>query len=305
MYKNLFYIETKNSKYYSITILGIKFHILKPEMKKDRKKLKTKILEYTTPQDVPKAEGNLRLIQKANTGLLKIFDSICKENNIQYWIDFGTLLGAIRHNGFIPWDDDIDVGMLRDDYEKFINLFSNGFSKHPELELYCKNNNRNKCFYKIFHKGSSNISIDIFPYDLYYKKLSDYEKKNLSNKIAKIVFYNKFKNKKDIRNYFWKITHKKLLQNNSPDINNKPAIFMAIDFPHKWVNKVYDFEDIFPLSETNFEEYKFSAPNNPDKILKSIYGNYMDLPKDSYPRHTNYLDFNEKELEILMELATK
>lgn len=49
--------------------------------------------------------------------LLRVFDEICRKNNLKYWLDGGTLIGAIRHNGFIPWDDDIDVAMLSDDYE--------------------------------------------------------------------------------------------------------------------------------------------------------------------------------------------
>ena len=57
------------------------------------------------------------------TNLLAYIDKLCKENGIQYFVFYGTLLGAIRHNGFIPWDDDIDICMLRKDYEKFLKLF--------------------------------------------------------------------------------------------------------------------------------------------------------------------------------------
>ena len=68
--------------------------------------------------NIPKTKGKLRQIQLQILEMLKLFDDICKRNNINYWIESGTLLGAVRHKGFIPWDDDVDVCILRDDVEK-------------------------------------------------------------------------------------------------------------------------------------------------------------------------------------------
>ena len=64
----------------------------------------------------PKATGSLRQVQLADTELLRIVCQVLEKNNITYWIDYGTLLGAIRHNGFIPWDDDLDICVLREQY---------------------------------------------------------------------------------------------------------------------------------------------------------------------------------------------
>ena len=71
---------------------------------------------------LPKAHGDLRLIQQAGLVLLKKVDRICRENNLTYWMDFGSLLGAVRHKGYIPWDDDLDISMLREDYDRLLSL---------------------------------------------------------------------------------------------------------------------------------------------------------------------------------------
>ena len=65
--------------------------------------------------EMPKAQGTTRLIQELMISLLKKVDHVCKQNNLNYWIDFGALIGAVRHKGCIPWDDDIDLGMMRED----------------------------------------------------------------------------------------------------------------------------------------------------------------------------------------------
>lgn len=67
--------------------------------------------------------------------ILAFIDSFCKKNNIDYFINYGTLIGAIRHKGFIPWDDDIDISMTRENYERFIQLFKREQSKYKILTL--------------------------------------------------------------------------------------------------------------------------------------------------------------------------
>ncbi len=305
MLKKFFKLDKDTASHVTLVIFGIKFHCLKPEIRKQRKKLRENY-SNTNINEIPKAQGQLRLIQTANLGLLKIFDKICKENDINYWLDFGTLLGAVRHKGFIPWDDDIDVGMSRDDYEKFIRLFQNGFENYPELYCYFSNNHRNKCFVKVKHKQSDNVLIDIFPYDYYHKKLTFTEKSELSKKIAKFIkprFYKYFKSDDEIRKYFRTITSKRILCNKEVHLEGKPALFWGIDFPHKWVNKVYDYENIFPLKDILFEDTCFPCPNMPNHVLTNVYHDYLSIPKNTYPRHTSYVEMGDNEIQTLKRLA--
>lgn len=307
--KLIFSIENNNSgKHVKINLLGIKFKILRREYVEERNQLKKKYSSLTNIQDIPPATGSLRLVQNANLAFLKCFDSICKEYNISYWLDFGTLLGAIRHKGFIPWDDDLDVGMLREDYERFIELFSNGFEKYPELEIVYKNNRREMCFIKLIYKQSENVRIDIFPYDKYHSELDKNGKKELSKRIAmvtKLKWYQQFKKFKtvnDIRSHFNTVTRERILENKSIHTET-PAIFMGIDFPHKWANKVYDWGTLFPLKKVIFEGEEFPAPQNTEKVLESIYGDFMSIPKDSYPKHTEYMSLGENEKIVLENIA--
>ena len=301
----LFKKEKSTPSHVTFRILGVRISYLKPAIKKERKKFAQYYQSFENASLIPPAEGSLRIIQKANVKLLEIFDSICKENNLQYWIDFGTLLGAVRHKGFIPWDDDIDLGMARDDYEKLIELFSNGFPQNPDLVLEFENNGKNKCFVKISHKKSENLFLDIFPYDFYHSKLTENEKLELSERIVQERKPKPFGTDVSIstmRNYFKKITNEKILENGTVDITKEPALFMGIDFPHNWKNKVYDWENIFPLKSINFEDKKFYAPNNSEKVLESIYGDYMRIPKNSYPRHSSYASISPEEEKFLKEL---
>ena len=231
------------------------------------------------------------------------FSLFCEENGFRYWLDFGTLLGAVRHKDFIPWDDDVDISMPREDYERLISQYRNGFPNNPDFEIIFDFNNRDKCFVKIKSKKTENLFIDIFPYDYYHSKLDESEKKDLSNKIANVVKKHKlkrFKNIETIRNYFKSITQK-IINQNEIDLSTEPALFMGVDYPHRWQNKVYDWECIFPLKKIPFENKSFYAPNLPEAVLKSIFGDYMSLPKDTYPRHSGYMSVTDEERKILEE----
>ena len=86
---------------------------------------------------------DLRKLQMVELDILKEFINICQAHNLKYFVIAGTALGAVRHNGFIPWDDDIDVSMPRDDYEKFYEIVSN--NKNSIYEIEAIHNHENHC----------------------------------------------------------------------------------------------------------------------------------------------------------------
>ena len=304
--KYIFSIDTTSTNRTIIYILGFKIRHLKNDVRDS----KTDYIKLNCPvTEIPKATGGLRQIQLANLKLVQIFDKICHENNIEYWLDFGNLLGAVRHKGFIPWDDDMDLGMIREDYEKFIKLFMNGIEEYPDLYLKYDNNGKNRCFIKLLHKKIPCIQIDLFPYDYYYKKTNEEEKieltkllKTINNKwYYKMVFlFFKIQPKLMIKR-FKKITSEKILKGNTTTPKNKPSIFCGIDYPHCQKHLVNDFETIYPLKRIKYENIELLAPNNTDKFLTYEFGNYMELPNDCYPRHASG-DHLPK--EILDEIET-
>lgn len=123
-------------------------------------------------------DKNLETIHNVLLYMAKEFDQLCRENKINYSVDGGTMIGIIRHKGFIPWDDDFDVHMLRDDYESFINLIESGIDSRFRVITWENTDNYYHGHAKLILVGSeirqashinsdetSEIFIDIFPLD--------------------------------------------------------------------------------------------------------------------------------------------
>ena len=120
-------------------------------------------------------EIDLDELRKLQIDILNDIDNFCKKNKINYWIDCGTLLGAIRHSGYIPWDDDIDIGMLRDDYDKFVKSYNRKGNRY-QLNAVEINNDYYYPFGKVFdtktvlYEPDENgiktaVFVDVFVYD--------------------------------------------------------------------------------------------------------------------------------------------
>ncbi len=119
-------------------------------------------------------KNKVRLVQEKEIELLKIFSEICEQHNLTYYALGGTLLGAIRHGGFIPWDDDMDLGMPREDYDKFIEISGSVLPKHVLLKQHTDNlgntSIRDTSTVITFGTTDCNPFLDIFPLDGFPEK---------------------------------------------------------------------------------------------------------------------------------------
>lgn len=121
----------------------------------------------------------LKKLQETELDILLAIDAFCEENGIEWFMDAGTALGAMRHGGFIPWDDDIDIGMIREHYERFVELAQDGLPEGYSLQTFENNESFAGLFAKVYKDGTAfhtketieagcdqGIFVDIFPYDV-------------------------------------------------------------------------------------------------------------------------------------------
>ncbi len=251
----------------------------------------------------------LEEVKKIELELLKYFLEICNRHNLKYYLVAGTCLGAVRHQGFIPWDDDIDVGMPRKDYEKFLEIAQAELPEHiflqtgktdPDYPLnYAKLRNSNTTFWETsykYMKVNEGIFLDIFPYDgtsnakIFKLKKSFYEKnillafhmpscdgsfkRRFIKRFARIFFgkYQKFRDKRD-----------KLLKKNEYEKCDIVADYAGTWGDDEICPKVYFGNGTM----AKFEGLDVVIPENYDAYLKSLYGDYMQLPPEEarHPHH--------------------
>ena len=182
---------------------------------------------------------NLKKGQYIMTNMFKIFDYLCRKNNLKYWLNGGTLIGAVRHKGWIPHDGDIDVSMIIDDYKILREKMIEELSKDKYKNKYWFQDSETDDFYKI-HK---NKSIMGKIRSLNYSYIDD-DNNSIHNGIQIDIFVYQQKN------------NKLIIENMLPDIIN------------------YNYNEIFPLQEIEFENIKVYVQNNYKEILKKFFGGY-------------------------------
>ena len=259
-------------------------------------------------------------LKKIQLSILDEVDRFCRENNIKYWLDSGTLIGAIRHGGYIPWDDDIDLGMTRENYNKFQELFN---KSNKRYQFYTITNNAKYLFpfgkvvdletrlYEPDINGIElSINIDIFPYDVAPKDFNKikkcYKKRDLyrrlayaANKAAEIqgsaikqilvkvlrvllsVFPNGYFEKKIIKNAIFK--------------EQNPMLYInAVG----WGDYMYSASWVDEQIDWIFEGKKYRIPKQYDSVLRSMYGDYMQFPPEAERvTHHHFVAFKADNLE--------
>lgn len=265
---------------------------------------------------LPQATGSVRLIQRGCASLLNEFATFAKEYNLQYWADFGTLLGTIRHRGFIPWDDDTDLGMMRSDVDRLLELLKKDekLSKRYRAVLifdpyvFCRQ-------LRLRYKNSEDPSfIDIFFYD-YMPKYDEHTKKRfieireeLKKDLKSKPFYNKWhangyledgeEFSGEIENTFTKYQNIAKSENIIADdvTSNECNIIYGIDNVDSELIYTSQYEDMFPLRQEEFEKFAILVPNKAEKILFNYYGNIYQLPSDmvSHLQHVSRELLNNK-----------
>lgn len=268
-----------------------------------------KKFEYCTMPDITEqkpARGQFREFQLANLKILKSIDAFCRKHKIRYWMDYGSLLGAVRHRDFIPWDDDIDISMLRQDYDKFYETF-NSENKDTDLEVVrYSGTNGSSNMLKVKNKNIPELWVDIFSYDLYDRKINILaDKITLTQQVRKIICQNRIPLKghsvEELHSHMRKVYFEKILQDKQPAPENlKPDVFPGCEFLHgPKYNFFYDYETIFPLKTIEFCGYKFYAPHDPDIYLTAAYGDYMSYPAYIDNIHT---DIHKMPLEHILAI---
>lgn len=228
-------------------------------------------------QQVPPATGRLRELQECDTVLLAIFDAACKKHHLEYWLDFGTLLGAVRHKGFIPWDDDTDVSMMREDYDKALTVLK------EELGKYGISVSESALRMGIgYHNTETGIWIDVFARDYVStdpgvpEEREQFEKEYWQYRrgvTGKTYTIKKEKERK---------LREKCLKLICDEQNAKGIIDVWEPVPYLWKK-----ETIFPTKPIQFENYQLMAPSYVQEYLTILYGaNYMGFPNDGVMHHS-------------------
>lgn len=249
---------------------------------------------------------NLEETQDSLFALLEYFDGVCRENDLRYWLAYGTLLGAVRHQNFIPWDDDVDVLMPREDYEKLLSIEETALDENHFFVNY-RNSQFPFSFTKLCDKrirvytdaykgfAEEGLWLDIFALDSAPEDNRLLKKLWTRKNIWQLIAYSQTRNSNNIKS---KIIKKIIACLTKPFISARVCMqkIDSIGSPFSRTNasRVIPFNNCSLVmeyslwkkdwfdgsSEVTVRGRTFPGPVDPDAVLAQCYGSYMDLPPE-------------------------
>lgn len=234
--------------------------------------------------ELPPAKEKKREIQKQCLHLLDMVDNVCTKHGLKYWLDFGTLIGVVRHNGFIPWDDDIDICMLRSDYEKVLTYLPTQWE--IEGTTFILRERQENHFQLRLCSLDNSIGLDIFPVDEFSISAHPEAKPNIERRIKQSYPLVRQISKQmglgtdmlELRKRLSHI-HIEMVLGKDTDIEGEKVLMYGIDYPHAHPECVFDKSTIFPLRQKSFEGKLYWIPNKDKEHLSYLYGDWMSYPR--------------------------
>lgn len=273
----------------------------------------------------PYPEGALERLQEAERGILDVVDAICRENGIDYFVDSGTCLGAVRHGGFIPWDDDADIGMPYGDYRRFLELAPRALPSGCSLAT-CENTpGLTSLWAKVFLDGTrfmdeasleagcdQAIFLDVFPY---FREEEDPARARAQRaaclRLQRMSYLHGIAHPKmpsgtplrSLKATACSVVHHTIAHAWRPQELSRRLFEAAQPLApaERWFNASYPLDGVhaaatlFPTRDVPFDGMTLRAPHDCDAYLRTLYGDYHQLPpaEERYTHRPRVLDFGD------------
>lgn len=255
--------------------------------------------------------------------ILKVIDHVCREHGLTYYLLCGSMLGAVRHGGFIPWDDDADVGMPRKDYETLLAHANEWLPEGYELVSGERNPRYPYFFARIQDARTTYIlrrqfdfvgglPIDVYPIDGMtvgsWQRKWHYLRLSIAKKLLYFCLVDPYKHGHGLRSFFPRVVRTLFspaslhhrIQRILREYSNDEAMFLA-DHDYKPCKGVMPKAVYGKPQRVKFEDTELNGVAQPDVYLRRLYGNYMELPKQLPPQNYRFLDLNKPWRQYIKE----